>query len=285
MKPASFIYHAPRSLAEATTLLADLGDDAKILAGGQSLVAAMNFRLARPAALIDINKIATLDYVTLESTTLRIGALARHAQFERPMTDDPVGALLPRVARHIAHLPIRTRGTFAGSLAHADPASEWCLVARTLDAEIVATSTRGERRIAAGDYFQGVFTTALRGDEILSEIRLPLLGPNWCGGFVEFSRRAGDFALSMCLALLRIERGRIVEARIGIGAAADRPLRIDAAEQALVGVAPEAAVFAAAGALAAKDVDPMSDLHASADYRRDLVSAMTRRALAQAIAP
>ncbi|MBM3510731.1 MAG: xanthine dehydrogenase family protein subunit M [Alphaproteobacteria bacterium] len=283
MKPAPFAYHAPRSLADAVRLLAELGDDAKVLAGGQSLIAAMNFRLARPAALVDINRIAGLDYVKNEGGTLRIGALARHARFERPLVEGVLGGLLPYVARHIAHLPIRSRGTFAGSLAHADPASEWCLVARTLDAEIVLTGPKAERRVPAADYFQGVFTTALKPDEIVGEVRVPLPGAGWRGGFAEFSRRAGDFALAMCLALIRIEGGRIAEAKLGIGGGADRPLRIAAAERALIGHAPDPDAFAAAADIAAREVDPMSDIHADADYRRDLVGAMTRRALAHAL--
>jgi carbon-monoxide dehydrogenase medium subunit len=284
MKPAAFDYYAPRSVAEATALLARLGDDAKVLAGGQSLVPAMNFRLARPAALVDINRIAALDYAQAENGLLRIGALARHARFEKPVADGVLGPLLPSVARCIAHLPIRRRGTFAGSLAHADPASEWCLVARTLDAEMVASGPSGERRIAARDFFQGIFTTALRPDELLAEVRLPPFAGGWRGGFVEFARRAGDFALAMSLVLVRIERGAIAEARVGVGGAGDRPLRIEAAERGLVGQMPDAKAFTAAGEAAAAAVDPMSDLHASAAYRRDLVRAMVRRALERATA-
>jgi carbon-monoxide dehydrogenase medium subunit len=284
MKPAPFDYHAPRSVAEALELLVAHGDDAKVLAGGQSLVPAMNFRLARPAVLVDINRIAELDFCATSDGALRIGALTRHVRFERPVTDGPLGALLADVVRYIAHLPIRVRGTFAGSLAHADPAAEWCVVATTLDAEIRVRGPDGERTIGAWAFFRSILTTSLRPDELITEVRLPTLEPGWRFGFAEFSRRAGDFALSMALALLRLDGERIVEARIGVGGAGDRPLRISEAEQALTGAVPDPAALAEAGAIAGARVDPFEDLHASVAYRRDLVRAMTRRALERALA-
>jgi aerobic carbon-monoxide dehydrogenase medium subunit len=284
MKPAPFDYHAPRSVDEAVELLAAHGDEAKILAGGQSLVPAMNFRLARPAVLVDINRIAELDFCTTTDGALRIGALARHARFERAVTQGPLGDLLADVVRYIAHLPIRVRGTFAGSLAHADPAAEWCVVATTLDAEIRARGPGGERSIEAAAFFRSILTTALRPDELITEVRLPALGPDWRFGFAEFSRRAGDFALSMALAALRLDGGRIVEARVGVGGAGDRPLRIKEAEQVLEGTAPGSEALAEAGAIAAATVEPFEDLHASIAYRRDLVSAMTKRTLERALA-
>jgi aerobic carbon-monoxide dehydrogenase medium subunit len=284
MKPAPFDYHAPRSVAEAVELLAAHGDDGKVLAGGQSLVPAMNFRLARPAVLVDINRIAELDFCTSADGELRIGALTRHVRFERPVVEGALGALLADVVRYVAHLPIRVRGTFAGSLAHADPAAEWCLVATTLDAEIRARGPDGERTIPAAAFFRSILTTSLRPDELLTEVRLPMLGPDWCFGFAEFSRRAGDFALSMALALLRLDGERIAEARIGIGGAGDQPLRITEAEQALAGAVPDPKALAEAGAIAVAKVDPFADLHASVAYRRDLVRAMTRRALERALA-
>src|SRR5271163_5013125 len=161
MKPVSFRYFAPRTVDHALDLLADHGEEGKILAGGQSLVPAMNFRLARPASLIDINRIAALDYVCEEDGALRIGALARHARFEAPVASGALSAFLPRVARHIAHLPIRTRGTFCGSIAHADPASEWCLLAATLDAELVIASRAGTRSARADEFFVTALTTTL----------------------------------------------------------------------------------------------------------------------------
>ena len=284
MKPATFRYFAPRTLDEALDLLAEHGEEGKVLAGGQSLVPAMNFRLARPASLIDINRIGALDYLREESGTLRIGALARHAAFEAPIAGGALGTFLPRVARHIAHLPIRVRGTFAGSVAHADPASEWCLVAAALDAELVIASRRGARTLRPDKYFVTALTTALEADELLTEIRLPLLDQGWRTGFAEFSRRAGDYALAMSAAFLRIEDGRVVEARIGVGGATDRPQRIAAAEQLLLGGDGNAEIRREAGNIAAAAIDPLEDMHASAAFRRDLVRAMVERALAQAFA-
>jgi carbon-monoxide dehydrogenase medium subunit len=283
MKPASFRYFAPRTVDAALDLLAEHGDEGKVLAGGQSLVPAMNFRLARPASLIDINRIADLDYVRADGGMLHIGALARHARFDAPLAGGALGAFLPRVARHIAHLPIRTRGTFGGSIAHADPASEWCLAAATLDAEIVAASRRGTRTLRPAEHFVAALTTALEPDELLTEIRLPLLGTGWRGGFAEFSRRAGDYALAMCAAFVRVEEGLIVEARLGIGGAADRPARIAAAEALLTGSDGGAEARREAGNAAAAAIEPLEDIQASAAYRRHLVRAMVERAVAEAL--
>src|SRR5579884_2580564 len=192
VKPAPFAYHRPATLDAAVRLLAELApQDGRVLAGGQSLVPMMAFRLARPAHLIDINGVAGLGDATVRDGELRIGALVRHAAFHRPAGGGPLGAMLAAVARHIGHYPIRTRGTFCGSLANADPASEWCLIAATLGAEMVGMSARGQRVIMADDFFSGIMTTALAEDELLIEVRLPLLAPDTRCGFYEFSRRAG----------------------------------------------------------------------------------------------
>jgi carbon-monoxide dehydrogenase medium subunit len=284
VKPAAFDYFRPTSLSEALALLAKYKDDCKILAGGQSLVPAMNFRLARPAILIDINDLAELDYVRAGDHELHIGALTRHAAFHGRVVDGPLGALLSKVARHIAHYPIRQRGTFAGSLAHADPASEWCLVATTLDATVVAKSARGDRVIAVGDFFNGTFSTDLGADELLVEVRLPLMAQGWRTGFYEFSRRTGDFALGMALAALRIEGGVVREARLGIGGVSDRAIRLQKLEGTLVGrpALPEMIETAAREAWAS--VSPVGDIHASPEYRRDLIATAVKRALAEAAA-
>ena len=276
MKPAPFEYHAPQTVAALCELLERHAEDGKILAGGQSLVPVMNFRLARPAKLFDINGIRELDFLKTEKKTLRIGALTRHAAFHKPVVPGPTGTLLAEVVRHIAHYPIRQRGTFAGSLAHADPASEWCLVAVLLEGEIVARSVKGERVIAARDYFRGTFATALEPNELITEVRLPVLDDTWRTGFYEYSRRAGDFALAMTAVALRREGGRIREARVAVGGVEDRPSRCAAAETALVadGTPAEAAE------LVSQSVKPMQDLHADAPYRKDLVRATTVRALA-----
>jgi carbon-monoxide dehydrogenase medium subunit len=283
MKPAPFIRHVPRTVAEAVKILADVApQDGRVLAGGQSLVPIMAFRLAKPTHLVDINEIAELGRISIDGKTLSVGACVRHAAFHKPVTDGPLGALLTQVTRHIAHYPIRTRGTFCGSIAHADPSAEWCLVAATLDAVMVAKSTRGERLIAAKDFFEGIMTTALAEDELLAEVRLPLLPPESKFGFNEFNRRTGDFAMSAALVTYRLESGKMADARVGVGGAEPFPRRIAEAEATLNGNAPSDKVFRAAGEAAAKAVDAMEDHQTSADYRRDLVRAVVRRALEHA---
>ncbi len=285
MKPASFRYHAPKTVPDAVALLADVaGDDGRVLAGGQSLVPTMAFRVARPSHLVDINGIEALAKCAIEGDRLAIGACTRHAAFHRPVIDGPLGRLLAFVVRHIAHYPIRTRGTFCGSLANADPASEWCLTAATLGAEMMAQSVRGPRTIAADKFFAGIMTTTLAEDELLAEVRLPLLAPDTKFGFYEFSRRAGDYALSMALVTYRLVDGVIAEPRVGIGGAEEHARRVSEAEAALVGQKPGFEAFSAAADAAAAAVDPMEDLQADAAFRRDLVRAVTRRALERAAA-
>lgn len=283
MKPAPFTYHRPATVDDAVGLLADLVPlDGRVLAGGQSLVPIMAFRLARPAHLIDINAVTGLGDVTQRRGALHIGANVRHAAFHCPDFAGPLGGLLTSVVPHIAHYPIRVRGTFCGSLAHADPAAEWCLVAATLDAELVAVSTRGQRALAARDFFLGAMETALAPDELLLEARLSLLPDDISFGFAEFSRRAGDYALAMALAILRLEGGVIGAPRLGLGAVEARPRRIAAAETFLAGKAPSAALFREAGAIAAAAIEPLEDAQADAGYRRELAQAMVFRALARA---
>ncbi len=285
MKPAPFIRHVPRTLDEALKILAEVAArDGRVLAGGQSLVPIMAFRLAKPAHLVDINEVAGLDKIASDGKVLSIGACVRHAAFHKTVVDNPLGKLLTNVVRHIAHYPIRLRGTFCGSLAHADPASEWCLAAATLDATMVAKSTRGERLIAAKDFFAGIMATALAEDELLAEVRLALLAPDAKFGFSEFNRRAGDFALAASLVSYRLQAGKIAEARVGVGGAEARPRRIQEAEAALNGQAPGDAAFRAAAQAAAAAIEPLEDHQTNAEYRRDLVRAMVRRALEQAAA-
>jgi carbon-monoxide dehydrogenase medium subunit len=285
MKPAAFRYHAPKTLDEAVALLAEVaGDDGRVLAGGQSLVPTMAFRLAKPTHLVDINGVAGLDRIAVADGKLAIGACVRHAAFHRPVCDGPLGTLLTDVVHHIAHYPIRNRGTFCGSLAHADPASEWCLVLAALDGEVVAKSMQGERTIAARDFFKGIMTTALRDDELLIEARLPLLAADARCGFYEFNRRAGDFAMAMALGVYRVEDGKMTAPRLAVGGAEVNPRRIAQAERALDGAAPGDAAFRAAAQAAVAAIDPMEDITTSADFRRDLVLAVTRRALERAAA-
>jgi carbon-monoxide dehydrogenase medium subunit len=286
VKPAPFTYHRPATVDQAVELLAELvPHDGCVLAGGQSLVPIMAFRLARPAHLIDINRVAGLDGLSMREGQLRIGARVRHAVFHRPVEHGPLGALLATVVRHIAHYPIRQRGTFCGSLAHADPAAEWCLVAATLDAELVAVSTRGERILPARDFFHGAMQTALLPDELLAEARLPLLPAGARFGFTEFSRRAGDYGLAMALAVLQIEHGIITAPRLGIGGAEAAPRRLAVAETVLAGKRPGEAVFRAATDAAAAAIDPLTDGQTDAPYRRELVAAMVYRALTGAAMP
>jgi aerobic carbon-monoxide dehydrogenase medium subunit len=285
MKPAAFRYHAPTTVDEAVALLAEVApEDGRVLAGGQSLVPIMAFRLARPGHLVDINGVDDLDKLAATGGKLTIGACVRHAAFYRPAVEGPLGKLLATVVRHIAHHPIRTRGTFCGSIAHADPASEWCMVAATLDAGIVLRSVRGTRTVKAGDFFEGIMTTARADDELLTAVELPILPADMRVGFCEFSRRAGDFALGMALACYRLKDGAIIDARLGIGGAEARPRRIAEAEAALNGHAPSPAVFEAAATAAAAAIDPLEDVNTNAEYRRDLIHAMTRRALERAAA-
>jgi len=283
VKPAPFVYHAPKTLDDALAHLAEFGpQDGRVLAGGQSLIPMMAFRMARPAHLVDINTVAGLDRLAVEDGVLSVGACVRHAAFHRPVVEGPTGTLLSHVVRDIAHYPIRLRGTFCGSLAHADPASEWCLTAVTLGAEIVAASRRGRRVIAADDFFAGLMATALAEDELLLEARLPLLAPDTRCGFYEFSRRAGDYALAMALVTFRLVDGVIADPRIGIGGAEAQPRRIAAAEAVLAGRKPDDEGFRAAAEAAAAAVEPMEDIHADAEFRLDLVRAVTRRALERA---
>ena len=284
MKPARFAYHAPRSLAEAVAALEDLAPaEGRVLAGGQSLVPAMALRLATPAHLVDINGVPGLDRLAVDDTALSIGACVRHAAFHRPVVPGPLGALLAAVVPSIAHLPIRTRGTFCGSLANADPASEWCLVAVTLGATMRALSTRGERRLGADAFFEGTMTTALAPDELLQAVDLPLLPDGTRCGFDEFAPRAGDFAIAMALVTFRVDAGRIAAPRVGVGAAEDRPRRIAAAEAMLEGRTPDAATFAAAAQAAAAAITPLADPQQPAAYRRSVVRACVRRALERAV--
>jgi carbon-monoxide dehydrogenase medium subunit len=284
MKAAAFEYHAPGSLRAVTDLLARYGDeDARILAGGQSLVPAMALRLASPAHLIDINGVDELSGLTLSPEgDLEVRACVRHAAFQKPVEPGPLGALLSKVVRYIAHYPIRTRGTMCGSLANADPASEWCLVATTLDAELTAISSRGSRSIRAPDWFRGLMTTSLEPDEMLLQARFQSLPSDCVWGFQEFSRRAGDFALAMALVTFRVESGVIAEPRVGVGAVEPSPRRIARAENVLRGAKPSRQLYEQAAQVAAESVDPLTDARYDAAYRRDLTRTMTLRALHEA---
>ncbi|WP_092955318.1 FAD binding domain-containing protein [Falsiroseomonas stagni] len=283
VKAPPFEWHRPATLAEAVASLAAVApQDGRVLAGGQSLLPAMALRVARPPHLVDINGIAELGELRVEDNALRIGALVRHAAFHRPVAHGPLGALMAGVVRHIAHWPIRTRGSFGGSLCHADPASEWPLVAVVLGATMQAVSLRGDRLIDGPAFLRGPLETALAPDEILRAVTLPLLPADAHWGFEEVARRAGDFAQAMALVVLRMDAiGRVAEARIGIGGVEAVPRRLAAVEALVNGRLPSATLVEEAGRAAAAACDPMED----APYRRALVRAVVSRALASAAMP
>jgi carbon-monoxide dehydrogenase medium subunit len=296
VKPAPFLYHRPRTLDEALALLAEHGTDAKPLAGGQSLIPAMNFRLATPAVLVDLNEISELRYVTDQApgagpqapgpAPLRIGAMTRHRAVERDPVIRANAPLLTRTMPFVAHPAIRTRGTIGGSLAHADPAAELPAVMLALNAAIVLSSRAGSRTVAAEDFFIGLFTTTLEPGELLTEVVVPSPLPNTRVAFNEISRRHGDFALAGVAAAMRLDpvSHRIVDARIGLLSVGDRPTLATKAAQALSGQLPAVETFRAAADTAAnEDIDPPGDIHASARYRRQLVRVLVRRTLEEAL--
>lgn len=285
MKTVSFVYHAPETIEEAVALKGEGGDDAKILAGGQSLVPSMNFRLARPSVLIDINHIGGKHDPVIDGNSLAISPLTRHARFETDLDLGPTGQLLTSACGHIGHAVIRNRGTFLGSIAHADPAAEWSVVALALDADLHARSSSRERVIPSSEFFQGPYMTALQDDEILVKATIPLLPPEVRTAFLEFSRRAGDFAL-VCVGVVgTVDNGRMSDVRIALGGVSTRPLRVPNVEESLNGVTPSGSAFDEAGKEASQAVRVIGDIHGSADYRRDLVAVFVRRALEQAFLP
>jgi len=283
VKPPPFAYERPTELGEAVALLAAHKADARPLAGGQSLVPLLNFRLARPAVLIDLNRIVALDHVTVEDGALRIGAMARQAAVEI----DPAVArgwpVLPAVIDQIAHPQIRNRGTIGGSLAHNDPAAELPAAMLALDAEMVAEGPGGRRIVAAGDFFAGTMETALADDELLTEIRVPALpeGTGW--GFHEAARRQGDFALAAACVLLWPADDGAIHARVVVTGTGDGPARMRAAEAVLTERGTDSDACEAAADAAARASEPADDPHAPAWYRRKLIAALTRRACHEAI--
>lgn len=283
MKPPVFRYVRAGSLEEATAELAKEGGDAKVLAGGQSLVPMLNFRLAHPSALIDINRIPGLGEIKHLADVVHIGALTRHHAVEiSPLIAQKL-PLLAAAAKHVAHVTIRNRGTFAGSLSHADPAAEWPMVTRLFDAEIITKTVTGGRKIAAKDFFVSYLTTALAEDEIVTEIQIrePPVGTGW--GFEEMSRRLGDFALTAIGVLVSVQGGVCTRARIAMAGVGTTPLRAVGAEALLQGQKLTEAAIKAAASQAASECDPPTDIHASAELRRQLVSVLTGRALTAAV--
>jgi carbon-monoxide dehydrogenase medium subunit len=282
MKPAPFAYYRAGTAAEAVRLLQELGPEAKVLAGGQSLLPLMKLRLARPSAVVDLNRARELDHVREAADHVAFGGIARLSELESPRLARAC-PILAAAARHIGHPAIRHRGTVCGSLAHADPAAELPVVALALDAELVSVGPRGERRTPAADFFQTYLTTVLEPAEVLVEARFPRLGEDAGWAFLELARRHGDFALVSAAAVLQRDGGgRIGRARVALGSVADRAVRALDAERLLVGERATPALFDAAAAEAAHPLDPPSDVHGSGAYRRHLAAVLVARALAEA---
>jgi len=282
MKPPAFDYIAAGSIAMAFEALAQAGDDAKIIAGGQSLVPMLNFRMLRPSVLVDINRIAGLDVIEATSEAIHVGALTRHYQLE---TSPLIARHLPVLScamTHVGHLAIRNRGTIGGSLAHADPAAELPMMALLLDAELRIASTSGERTVAARDFLLGALTVDLAAGEIITGIVLPKLPPHTGWGFEEVARRHGDFALAAVAATVTVSDGAIEQARIALTGVGATALRAHQAEGLLIGRALEADLTHRAIDAVRDAIGPETDLHASSDYRRHLAGVLTGRALAAA---
>jgi carbon-monoxide dehydrogenase medium subunit len=286
MKPVSFTYCRPDSLEEALSLLAEHGPEAKPLAGGQSLVPAMNFRLARPGVLIDLNRIAALAGITeTDDGGLRIGAMTRQRALERNPAVAEHAPLLARAAPWIAHPQIRNRGTIGGSLAHADPAAELPAVVLALEARLSLQSRRGGRTIPAAEFFTGILSTALAEDELLTAIEIPARPAGSRSAFVEAARRHGDYAMAgVAVELVLDEHQTCRSCRIALLSVGDTPLLALDAMQAVTGSELHEATIDAAGDAAGRALDPPTDLHASSDYRRHLASVLVKRALRQAAA-
>lgn len=285
MKPAAFDYFAPKSVAEALILLAEYGYDAKPLAGGQSLVPTMNFRLAQPAVLVDLNGIDELFFIRESGDGLRIGAMTRQRAVERSPLVQRRAPLIHETMPHIAHPQIRNRGTFGGSLAHADPASELPVLAVTLDARLRVQSSRGERWVGARDFYLDLFATDLQADELLVEIAIPDLPAHTGWAFDEVARRHGDYAMAGAAATVTLTGdGTIAASRLVYLSVGDFPTEAFQAEAALIGEMPTAVVIRAAAEIAAaQDIAPGSDIHASATYRRHLARVLAERVLSRAV--
>jgi xanthine dehydrogenase iron-sulfur cluster and FAD-binding subunit A len=279
MKLPPFAYEAPTTVAEAVDLLAEHGDEASVLAGGQSLIPLLALRLARPAVLIDINGVGELSGVSADNGQVAIGAVTREYVAEESATVADAMPLLAAALPLIGHEAIRSRGTIGGSLAHADPAAELPAVARALDAEFVVRGPSGERVIPAAEWFEGYLTTSRRPDELLTEVRFPAAKPGTGSSFEEVARRHGDFAMVGLAASLVLSGGVISEARLAFAGVSDVPVRATAAEDLLAGERPSAELFDEAARRATQDLDPPDDLHGSSDYRKTVAAAVARRGL------
>lgn len=284
MKPARFEYHAPSTLDEALALAAQYGDDARVIAGGQSLAPMMNMRLAQPDHLIDINGIDGLSQIRSDNGSVEIGALTRHCEIEQSSDLMRLCPPMPAAARNIGHYALRARGTIGGSLALADPAAEFPLMAMLLDAEVQLRSTADERKVQARDFFISVFTTALEPEEIVTAVRFRQLiqGEGW--GFRWFARRSGDYAIVHAAATLVVNAsGRIDRIAMALGGVSDTPIRLSGLEQQVSGSEVSGGWADDIAAEAARQVEPESDKHASAEYRKELIAVLLTGALEDAL--
>lgn len=284
MKPAAFEYHRPGSAEEAVTVLGRLGDEGRILAGGQSLVPLMNFRLAQPEHVVDINRLAELDYVRADNGTIRVGALARQSRVENDAEVATRAPLLREALGLVAHPPIRHRGTVVGSIAHADPAAELPSAALCLEATVTVRGVRGDRQIAARDFFLGPFETAVEPGELVTEVAFPAAAPGTGHAFVEFARRHGDFAIAGAAVTLALRDGAVADPRVVLCGVGPVPLRAEGAERALAGAQPGEEAIEAAAAAAVEGVEPPGDMHGGTRYRVGVARAQVRRAIAKALA-
>ncbi len=284
MIPAPFEYHAAKSLDDALRLLERHGDEAKVLAGGHSLLPLMKLRLASPRYLIDLGRLRGLSYIRLEGEQIAIGALTSHADIEASELLRGRCPLLPETAGEIGDVQVRNRGTIGGSLAHADPAADYPAAILALEAEIIATSSAGKRTIRAKDFFVDLLTTQLRPGEILTEVRVPALGPRTGTAYVKLHQPASGFAVVGAAVRVALGRGgKIEDVALGITGLGAKAFRATAAEKALRGKKPNAKLVAAAVRNVAQGIEALSDIHASAEYRREMASVYARRALDRAI--
>jgi len=282
MFPAAFDYQAPATLEEALSVLAEKGDEAKIMAGGQSLIPLLKLRFASPALVVDIGRLPGLKGVSSDGSTIKIGALTRHVDIERGSDIRALCAILSETAPQISDPLVRNLGTIGGSISHADPSGDWGSVMLALDARFLVRSARGEREIAAADFFQGPFTTALAADEVLTEIRIPAVAGSG-GTYLKMERKVGDFATVGVAIQVSLSNGSIGKAGIGLTSVGSRNLKATAAEEALRGQPPTDQVIADAARLAAEVAEPKDDVRGSAAAKKDMVRVFVQRGLRTAI--
>jgi aerobic carbon-monoxide dehydrogenase medium subunit len=284
MFPAAFDYRAPASLAETVEILRDRGDDAKVMAGGQSLIPLLKLRFAQPALVVDIGRLPNLSGIRRQDGHLSIGALTRHVEVERSTELKAICPILPEAAHWIADPLVRNRGTVGGSICHADPSGDWGSVMLALGADLVAHSQSGERVIHAADFFLGPFTTALKADEVLTEIRIPLgSGPSG-GAYNKLERKVGDFATVAVAVQVELKGGKVAKAGIGLTSVGEKNLKAVAAEKALVGQEPTDEVIAEAARQASAAAEPKEDIRGSVEFKKDVVRVFVQRGLKTAVA-